>query len=94
VDPVTAPASSTASATTGATATTIAPTRRPTSFPLGLLIGGEELHNNHHTFATSAKLSSKWYEVRYRLGLHPRAGNGGAGQVKKRAPAPKFAKAS
>ena len=31
-------------------------------FPLGILIGGEELHNNHHTFATSAKLSSKWYE--------------------------------
>jgi stearoyl-CoA desaturase (Delta-9 desaturase) len=31
-------------------------------FPLGILIGGEELHNNHHTYATSAKLSSKWYE--------------------------------
>ena len=31
--------------------------------PLGLIIGGEELHNNHHTFATSAKLSSKWYEI-------------------------------
>ena len=31
-------------------------------FPWGILIGGEELHNNHHTFATSAKLSSKWYE--------------------------------
>ncbi len=31
-------------------------------FPLGILIGGEELHNNHHTFATSAKLSYKWYE--------------------------------
>ena len=31
-------------------------------FPLGIFIGGEELHNNHHTFATSAKLSSKWYE--------------------------------
>src|SRR5262245_25747095 len=30
--------------------------------PIGILIGGEELHNNHHTFATSAKLSSKWYE--------------------------------
>jgi stearoyl-CoA desaturase (delta-9 desaturase) len=30
--------------------------------PLGILIGGEELHNNHHTFPTSAKLSSKWYE--------------------------------
>jgi stearoyl-CoA desaturase (Delta-9 desaturase) len=31
-------------------------------FPLGIIIGGEELHNNHHTFATSAKLSNKWYE--------------------------------
>ncbi len=31
-------------------------------FPLGILIGGEELHNNHHTFASSAKLSSKWWE--------------------------------
>lgn len=30
--------------------------------PIGILIGGEELHNNHHTFATSAKLSNKWYE--------------------------------
>jgi stearoyl-CoA desaturase (Delta-9 desaturase) len=30
--------------------------------PLGILIGGEELHNNHHAHPTSAKLSSKWYE--------------------------------
>jgi stearoyl-CoA desaturase (delta-9 desaturase) len=30
--------------------------------PLGILIGGEELHNNHHAFASSAKLSTKWYE--------------------------------
>ncbi len=30
--------------------------------PWGILIGGEELHNNHHTFATSAKLSYKWWE--------------------------------
>ena len=30
--------------------------------PFGILIGGEELHNNHHAFASSAKLSSKWYE--------------------------------
>jgi stearoyl-CoA desaturase (delta-9 desaturase) len=30
--------------------------------PWGILIGGEELHNNHHTYATSAKLSNKWYE--------------------------------
>jgi stearoyl-CoA desaturase (delta-9 desaturase) len=31
--------------------------------PWGILIGGEELHNNHHTYATSAKLSNKWYEL-------------------------------
>jgi stearoyl-CoA desaturase (delta-9 desaturase) len=30
--------------------------------PWGVLIGGEELHNNHHTYPTSAKLSSKWFE--------------------------------
>jgi len=30
--------------------------------PLGILIGGEELHNNHHAFPASAKLSYKWYE--------------------------------
>jgi stearoyl-CoA desaturase (delta-9 desaturase) len=30
--------------------------------PWGVLIGGEELHNNHHTHPTSAKLSSKWFE--------------------------------
>ena len=31
--------------------------------PFGLLIGGEELHNNHHAYPTSAKLSNKWYEI-------------------------------
>ena len=30
--------------------------------PFGILIGGEELHNNHHTYPTSAKLSVKWWE--------------------------------
>ena len=30
--------------------------------PWGLIIGGEELHNNHHTYPTSAKLSVKPYE--------------------------------
>ena len=30
--------------------------------PWGIIIGGEELHNNHHAFGSSAKLSSKWYE--------------------------------
>ncbi|HSQ09964.1 MAG TPA: fatty acid desaturase [Burkholderiaceae bacterium] len=30
--------------------------------PWGILIGGEELHNNHHTHPTSAKFSLKWFE--------------------------------
>ncbi|MGE0624717.1 MAG: fatty acid desaturase [Pseudomonadales bacterium] len=30
--------------------------------PWGILIGGEELHNNHHTYPNSAKLSQKWFE--------------------------------
>ena len=30
--------------------------------PWGIWIGGEELHNNHHTYPTSAKFSTKWYE--------------------------------
>jgi stearoyl-CoA desaturase (Delta-9 desaturase) len=58
--------------------------------PFGILIGGEELHNNHHAYATSAKLSNKWYEfdlgwtyicILEALGL---------AQVKKVAPTPRF----
>jgi stearoyl-CoA desaturase (delta-9 desaturase) len=30
--------------------------------PWGILIGGEELHNNHHAHAHSARLSNKWWE--------------------------------
>jgi stearoyl-CoA desaturase (Delta-9 desaturase) len=30
--------------------------------PWGVIIGGEELHNNHHTYPTSAKLSVKPHE--------------------------------
>ena len=30
--------------------------------PWGIVIGGEELHNNHHTYPTSAKLSVKRFE--------------------------------
>jgi stearoyl-CoA desaturase (delta-9 desaturase) len=30
--------------------------------PWGILIGGEELHNNHHAYVTSARLSNKWWE--------------------------------
>jgi stearoyl-CoA desaturase (Delta-9 desaturase) len=31
--------------------------------PWGIIIGGEELHNNHHAYATSAKFSNKWFEL-------------------------------
>jgi stearoyl-CoA desaturase (delta-9 desaturase) len=30
--------------------------------PIAVLIGGEELHNNHHAFPTSAKFSVRWWE--------------------------------
>jgi stearoyl-CoA desaturase (Delta-9 desaturase) len=59
--------------------------------PWGILIGGEELHNNHHAYASSAKLSSKWYEfdigwfyIRILAAL-------GLASVKKVAPKPRFA---
>jgi stearoyl-CoA desaturase (delta-9 desaturase) len=58
--------------------------------PWGILIGGEELHNNHHSFATSAKLSNRWYEfdigwmyIRILCML-------GLARVKKLAPVPKI----
>jgi stearoyl-CoA desaturase (delta-9 desaturase) len=34
-------------------------------FPIAILIGGEELHNNHHNDPASIKLSQKWYEFDY-----------------------------
>jgi len=30
--------------------------------PIAVLIGGEELHNNHHAFPTAAKFSARWWE--------------------------------
>jgi stearoyl-CoA desaturase (delta-9 desaturase) len=30
--------------------------------PIGIIIGGEELHNNHHAFGSSAKFSVNWWE--------------------------------
>ena len=30
---------------------------------IGFFIGGEELHNNHHAYPSSAKFSCKWWEV-------------------------------
>jgi stearoyl-CoA desaturase (delta-9 desaturase) len=58
--------------------------------PWGILIGGEELHNNHHTFATSAKLSSKWYEFDIGWMYIRILETVGLAKVKKVAPAPKF----
>ena len=30
--------------------------------PLGIIVGGEELHNNHHLNPASVKLSRRWFE--------------------------------
>lgn len=60
-------------------------------FPIGILIGGEELHNNHHTYGTSAKLSSKWYEFDIGWMYIRMLEMMGLATVKKVAPEPKFA---
>ncbi len=59
--------------------------------PWGILIGGEELHNNHHAFTTSAKFSSRWYELD--LGwMYIRILEAlGLAKVKRVAPVPRFA---
>ncbi len=59
--------------------------------PWGILIGGEELHNNHHAFPTSARLSNKWYE--FDIGwLYIRILSMlGLARVKKIAPTPRLA---
>jgi stearoyl-CoA desaturase (delta-9 desaturase) len=58
--------------------------------PWGILIGGEELHNNHHAYPTSARLSNKWYE--FDIGwLYIRLMEMvGLAKVKKIAPTPKL----
>ena len=61
--------------------------------PIGILIGGEELHNNHHTFGTSAKLSSKWYEFDIGWMYIRMMEVVGLATVKKIAPEPKFSSA-
>jgi stearoyl-CoA desaturase (delta-9 desaturase) len=62
-------------------------------FPWGILIGGEELHNNHHAHATSAKLSSKWYEFDIGWMYIRILESMGLATVKKIAPTPRFAEA-
>jgi len=58
--------------------------------PWGILIGGEELHNNHHSFATSAKLSSRWYEFDIGWMYICILSALGLARVKKVAPVPKI----
>ncbi|MBM3336195.1 MAG: acyl-CoA desaturase [Betaproteobacteria bacterium] len=58
--------------------------------PLGILIGGEELHNNHHTFGTSAKLSAKWFEFDIGWLYISILSFLGLAKVKKVAPEPRF----
>jgi len=61
--------------------------------PWGILIGGEELHNNHHAYATSAKLSNKWYEIDLGWMYIRLLETLGLAQVKKVAPTPRFTEA-
>ena len=58
--------------------------------PWGLIIGGEELHNNHHTYATSAKFSVKWYEFDIGWGYIRALEIVGLAKVKKVAPKARF----
>jgi len=60
--------------------------------PWGILIGGEELHNNHHAFASSAKLSSKWYELDIGWLYIRMLETLGLATVQKLAPQPRFAR--
>jgi stearoyl-CoA desaturase (Delta-9 desaturase) len=62
-------------------------------FPLGILIGGEELHNNHHAFGSSAKLSNRWYEFDVGWMYIRILDMLGLAQVKKVAPRPRFTQA-
>jgi stearoyl-CoA desaturase (delta-9 desaturase) len=59
-------------------------------FPVGVLIGGEEFHNNHHAHPTSAKLSSAWYEFDIGWMYIRLLETLGLAKVSRTAPVPKF----
>ena len=54
----------------------------------GFLIGGEELHNNHHAFVSSAKFSNRWWEFDIGWGYIRLMQFLGLAKVKKLAPVP------
>jgi len=62
-------------------------------FPLGILIGGEELHNNHHAFGASAKLSNRWFELDIGWIYIRILKMLGLAEIKKVAPRPRFTQA-
>ncbi len=61
--------------------------------PWGILIGGEELHNNHHAFSSAAKLSNKWYEIDIGWTYICILSSLGLASVKKVPPTPRFGEA-
>jgi stearoyl-CoA desaturase (delta-9 desaturase) len=56
--------------------------------PWGFLVGGEELHNNHHAYASSARFSSRWWELDLGWGYIRMLEMLGLARVKKLAPRP------
>ena len=54
--------------------------------PWGILIGGEELHNNHHAYASSARFSNRWFEFDLGWAYIRTLESLGLAQVKKVAP--------
>tara|TARA_R110000782_G_scaffold27256_12_gene69155 strand:+ start:360 stop:1544 length:1185 start_codon:yes stop_codon:yes gene_type:complete len=58
--------------------------------PVGVFIGGEELHNNHHAFASSAKFSNKRWEFDLGWQYIRLLSAAGLAKVKKLAPTPQF----
>jgi stearoyl-CoA desaturase (Delta-9 desaturase) len=58
--------------------------------PWGILIGGEELHNNHHAYPSSAKLSNRWYELDIGWAYLRLLEAAGLARVKRVPPRPRF----
>ncbi len=61
--------------------------------PIAFLIGGEELHNNHHAFPTAAKFSVRWWEFDIGWMYITLMRIVGLCKVRRLAPKPKFAAA-
>ena len=58
--------------------------------PWGIVVGGEELHNNHHAYPSSARFSNRWFEFDIGWAYIRVMESLGLAQVKKVAPALKL----